>query len=61
MRIGLNGKNAAAFRKQLGPFIEHARKAGRAQTSPARAYRGQPQASPDIPGPGQKTNGDRGQ
>ena len=29
--IDLNGKNAAAFRTQLAPFIEHARKAGRAQ------------------------------
>jgi hypothetical protein len=29
--IDLNKKNAAAFRKQLAPYIEHARKAGRAQ------------------------------
>jgi Lsr2 len=29
--IDLNKKNAAAFREQLAPFIEHARKAGRAQ------------------------------
>jgi hypothetical protein len=28
--IDLNTKNAATFRKQLAPFIEHARKAGRA-------------------------------
>jgi hypothetical protein len=28
--IDLSKKNAAAFRKQLAPFIEHARKAGRA-------------------------------
>src|SRR5262245_38199 len=27
--IDLNKKNAAAFRKKLAPFIEHARKAGR--------------------------------
>lgn len=27
--IDLNKKNAAAFRKQFAPFIEHARKAGR--------------------------------
>jgi hypothetical protein len=27
--IDLNKKNARAFRKQLAPFIEHARKAGR--------------------------------
>jgi hypothetical protein len=29
--IDLSKRNAAAFRKQLAPFIEHARKAGRAQ------------------------------
>ena len=29
--IDLNAKNAAAFGKQLAPYIEHARKAGRAQ------------------------------
>jgi len=29
--IDLNKNNAAAFREQLAPFIEHARKAGRAQ------------------------------
>jgi len=35
--IDLSKKNAAAFRKQLAPFIEHARKAGRAQPRrPAR-------------------------
>jgi hypothetical protein len=31
--IDLNAKNAAAFSKQLAPYIEHARRAGRA---PAR-------------------------
>ena len=31
--IDLSGKNARSFRKQLTPFIEHARKAGR---GPAR-------------------------
>ena len=30
--IDLNAKNAAAFGKQLAPYIEHARKAGRAQS-----------------------------
>jgi hypothetical protein len=30
--IDLTQKNAAAFRKQLAPFIEHARKAGRGQS-----------------------------
>jgi hypothetical protein len=29
--IDLNKKNAKAFRQQLAPFIEHARKAGRRQ------------------------------
>jgi hypothetical protein len=35
--IDLSKKNARAFRKQLAPFIEHARKAGRGQPRrPAR-------------------------
>src|SRR5499427_7844656 len=35
--IDLNKKNARAFRKQLAPFLEHARKAGRGQPRrPAR-------------------------
>ena len=29
--IDLNEKNAKAFRKQLAPYIEHARRAGRGQ------------------------------
>jgi Lsr2 len=29
--IDLNNKNAKSFRKQLAPYIEHARKAGRGQ------------------------------
>ena len=29
--IDLNAKNAAAFGKQLAPYLEHARQAGRAQ------------------------------
>jgi nucleoid-associated protein Lsr2 len=29
--IDLNAKNAAAFAKQLAPYLEHARRAGRAQ------------------------------
>ena len=32
--IDLNKKNARAFRRQLAPFVEHARKAGRAQRRP---------------------------
>jgi len=35
--IDLSKKNARAFRKQLAPFLEHARKAGRGQPrQPAR-------------------------
>jgi hypothetical protein len=30
--IDLNAKNAATFSKQLAPYLEHARRAGRAQT-----------------------------
>jgi hypothetical protein len=33
--IDLSKKNVRAFRKQLAPFIEHARKAGRGQRRPA--------------------------
>jgi hypothetical protein len=33
--IDLSHKNAGAFRKQLAPFIEHARKAGQGQRRPA--------------------------
>jgi hypothetical protein len=29
--IDLNAKNAAALRKQLAPYVEHVRRAGRAQ------------------------------
>lgn len=43
--IDLNQKNARKFRKQLGPFVEHARKAGRgrraARTSSARRRSGE--------------------
>jgi hypothetical protein len=36
--IDLSSKNATAFRRQLAPFIEHARKAGRGQPRrPSRA------------------------
>jgi hypothetical protein len=44
--IDLNKKNARAFRKQLAPFVEHARKAGRgprrgsARTGPGRERAG---------------------
>ena|SRR5579859_3482363 len=46
--IDLNAKNAAAFGKQLAPYIEHARKSGRAQPRrPGRAAAGG-QRSGDI-------------
>jgi hypothetical protein len=32
--LDLNKKNARAFRKQLAPFVEHARRAGRGQRRP---------------------------
>jgi hypothetical protein len=41
--IDLNAKNAAAFGKQLAPYLEHARRAGRAQPRrPGRAGRQRP-------------------
>jgi hypothetical protein len=46
--IDLNAKNAAAFGKQLSPYLEHARKAGRAPARRAgRAAAGR-QRSGDI-------------
>jgi nucleoid-associated protein Lsr2 len=45
--IDLNKKNARAFRRQLAPFIEHARKAGRGQ-----------RRRPARPGPGGERAGD---
>ena len=46
--IDLNAKNAAAFGKQLAPYLEHARKAGRAPARrPGRAAAGR-QRSGDI-------------
>jgi len=45
--IDLNKKNARAFRRQLAPFIEHARKAGRGQ-----------RRRPARPGPGGGRAGD---
>jgi hypothetical protein len=44
--IDLNAKNATAFGKQLAPYLEHARKAGRAQ--PRRPGRTNRQRSGDI-------------
>jgi hypothetical protein len=46
--IDLSKKNAAAFRKKFAPFVEHARKAGRAQPRrPARTVASR-QRSGDI-------------
>jgi len=46
--IDLNAKNAAAFGKQLAPYIEHARKAGRAPARrPGRTAAGR-QRSGDV-------------
>jgi hypothetical protein len=44
--IDLNKKNARAFRRQLAPFVEHARKAGRGQRRPRTPS--SPQRSGDI-------------
>jgi hypothetical protein len=46
--IDLNAKNAATFSKQLAPYLEHARRAGRAQSHhPGRTAAGR-QRSGDI-------------
>jgi nucleoid-associated protein Lsr2 len=46
--IDLSAKNAAAFGKQLAPYLEHARRAGRAQARrPGRTAAGR-QRSGDI-------------
>ena len=46
--IDLNKKNARAFRRQLAPFIEHARKAGRGQRRPAARAASGRERSGDI-------------
>ena len=52
--IDLNAKNAAAFGKQLEPYLEHARKAGRAQ--PRRPGGPRPAVSAAvISGPGRRS------
>ena len=43
--IDLNAKNGATFRKQIAPYVEHARKTGRAQARRAGSSR---QRSGDI-------------
>ena len=43
--IDLNAKNAAAFSKQLAPYLERARRAGRAQPRrPGRTAAGRPRS-----------------
>jgi hypothetical protein len=46
--IDLSKKNAAAFRKKLAPFVEHARKAGRAQPRRTSRTAASRQRSSDI-------------
>jgi hypothetical protein len=46
--IDLSAKNAAAFRKQLAPFVEHARKAGRGQARQPGRTAASRQRSGDI-------------
>ncbi len=46
--IDLSNKNASAFRKQLTPFIEHARKAGRGQPRRSARAAASHQRSGDI-------------
>jgi Lsr2 len=46
--IDLSAKNARAFRKQLAPFIEHARKAGRGQRRRSARTRSSREHSGDI-------------
>jgi nucleoid-associated protein Lsr2 len=46
--IDLNKKNATAFRKQLSPYVEHARKAGRGQPRRSPRSAANRQRSGDI-------------
>ena len=46
--IDLSKKNVRAFRKQLAPFIEHARKAGQGQRRPAARAASGRERSGDI-------------
>jgi hypothetical protein len=46
--IDLNTKNAAAFRKRISPFIEHARKIGRGQARGTARTAASRQRSGDI-------------
>jgi hypothetical protein len=46
--IDLNAKNAAAFGKQLAPYLEHARRAGRTQARATGRTAANRQRSSDI-------------
>ena len=46
--IDLNARNGAAFRKQLAPYVEHARKTGRAPARRAARATSSRQRSGDI-------------
>src|SRR5262250_3549596 len=46
--IDLSKKNASAFRRQLAPFVEHARKAGRGQARRAGRTAAARQRSGDV-------------
>jgi nucleoid-associated protein Lsr2 len=46
--IGLNAKNAAALRKKVAPYIEHARRAGRASSGRPGRTAANRQRSGDI-------------
>jgi len=46
--IDLNTKNAVAFGKQIAPYVEHARKTGRAQSRRAGRSAANRQRSGDI-------------
>jgi nucleoid-associated protein Lsr2 len=46
--IDLNAKNGTAFRRQFAPYVEHARKTGRAQTRRAPRAASTRQRSGDI-------------
>jgi Lsr2 len=48
--MGLNAKNATAFRRQLAPYIEHARKAGSRQRRRAARPASSRERSGDIRG-----------
>jgi len=56
--IDLSNKNARAFRNQLTPFIDHARKAGRDSLA-AQPVQRQAASAPAISGLGRRTTASR--